>query len=139
MHLFLACIVTRAMSKKQTENNNECETDSEDMEHIYNLDNSFFTTLNDMPTQQKNEVKHIVQTANDAVKTNLAREQLIKEQHKDPEIKSFAEKAIKFEDIKDKAECFNLKDGLLMRKWRPPEAGLDEDWRVVHQITIPQV
>ncbi|MCP4254336.1 MAG: hypothetical protein GY775_13195, partial [Candidatus Scalindua sp.] len=73
------------------------------------------------------------------VKTTFSREQLIKEQQKDPEVMNLAKKAINFEDVKDEAECLYTKNGLLMRKWRPPEAGLDEDWRVVHQIIIPRI
>ena len=79
------------------------------------------------------------QTGKDSVKTTFSREQLIKEQQKDPEVMTLADKAIKFEDVKDEAECLYTKNGLLMRKWRPPEAGLDEDWRVVHQIIIPRI
>ena len=127
------------MSKKQAENNNDSEIDSEDMDRIYNLDNTFFTNLEDTLTKEKNEETHTEQTATDAVKTTFSREQLIKEQQKDPEVMTLAEKAIKFEDVKDEAECLYTKDGLLMRKWRPPEAGLDEDWRVVHQIIIPRI
>ena len=49
--------------------------------------NSFFTTLNEVTTQQKNEVNVMKKTANDAVKTTLSRDKLMNEQHKDPEIK----------------------------------------------------
>merc|ERR1712049_94067 len=92
-----------------------------------------------MPSKEKNEVTYMEKTAKDAVKTTFSREQLIKEQQKDPEVMTLADKAIKFEDVKDEAECLYTKDGLLMRKWRPPEAGLDEDWRVVHQIITPKI
>ncbi|MCP4255549.1 MAG: hypothetical protein GY775_19515, partial [Candidatus Scalindua sp.] len=83
-HLFPACVVTRAMSKKQAENNNDSEIDSEDMDHIYNLDNTFFTDLDDMPTRGKSEVTYTEQTAQDAVKTTFSIEQLVEEQQKDP-------------------------------------------------------
>merc|ERR1711860_487018 len=50
-HLFPACVITRAMTKKQADNNNDSESDSEDMDQPYNLDNTFFTNLDDMPTR----------------------------------------------------------------------------------------
>ena len=34
--------------------------------------------------------------------------------------------------------CYYVKDGVLMRKYRPPDARVDEEWRVIHQIILPQ-
>ena len=31
-----------------------------------------------------------------------------------------------------------LKSGILMRKWRPPDAPASEEWQVVHQIVLPK-
>ena len=33
--------------------------------------------------------------------------------------------------------CYYVKDDILFRKWRPPDASPDEEWRVVHQIVVP--
>ena len=44
-HVIPACVVTIVMTKKQANNNNDNETDSEDMDHSYNLDNTFVSSL----------------------------------------------------------------------------------------------
>jgi hypothetical protein len=36
-------------------------------------------------------------------------------------------------------ECYYLKDDILMRKWRPPNALSSEEWRQVHQIVVPKI
>ena len=36
------------------------------------------------------------------------------------------------------AEGFFLREGLLMRKWRPPERPAAEEWSVYEQIVLPQ-
>ena len=43
-----------------------------------------------------------------------------------------------FEELDDHGICYYLKDGLLMRKYRPPEVRADEAWRIVNQIVLPQ-
>ena len=34
-------------------------------------------------------------------------------------------------------ECFYVRYGVLMRKWRPPDRPADEKWTVVDQIVVP--
>jgi len=31
-----------------------------------------------------------------------------------------------------------MKDGVLMRKWRPPAVPVVDDWKVVHHIVVPR-
>ena len=42
------------------------------------------------------------------------------------------------EELDDHGICYYLKNGLLMRKYRPPEASADEAWRIILQIVFPQ-
>lgn len=67
----------------------------------------------------------------------LSREQLLSEQNKDPDIIQLGKRALPPEEAAKVGECFYIQDGILMRKWRPPDAPPDEIWQVVHQIVVP--
>ena len=45
---------------------------------------------------------------------------------------------VPIEELDDNSDCYYLKYGLLMRKYRPPEARPDEPWRIINQIVLPQ-
>ena len=45
---------------------------------------------------------------------------------------------VPFEELDDHGICYYLKDGLLMRKYRPLEDRADEAWRIINQIVLPQ-
>ena len=106
-------VVTRAAHKRaeQTEN---CK-------NAYNLENTFLNGIDD---------DTVYPIACD-------KSSLIEEQNSDITLKSCMEEAVALDDIKEHDICYYMNDGLLMRKYRPPEAKLDEDWRVAHQIVLP--
>ena len=64
---------------------------------------------------------------------SVFQEQLVKEQQ---ELCSLMEEAVDEEEAPRYANCFYIKSGVLMRKWRPPAPALDE-WQVAHQIVLP--
>ena len=106
-------VVTRTAHKRaeQTEN---CK-------NAYNLENTFLNGIDD---------DTVYPIACD-------KSSLIEEQNSDITLKSCMEEAVALDDIKEHDICYYMNDGLLMRKYRPPEAKLDEDWRVAHQIVLP--
>ena len=134
-HLYPACVVTRAMAKEQVSSDND-ETEVGNV----NLGDTFFGSLNTSLTDwgKTGDTPQVKVFTKDKEKATLTRQQLIEEQKTDPETRSLIEKAVKFEEINEESECLYLKDGLLMRKWRPPEARVNEEWRVVHQIVVPK-
>ena len=73
----------------------------------------------------------------DRGKDALSREQLLSEQTKDPDIVRLSKRALSLDEADKVGECFYIQDGILMRKWRPPDAPPDEVWQVVHQIVVP--
>jgi hypothetical protein len=54
-------------------------------------------------------------------KDTRSRDKLMSEQNKDPDIVQFSKRAL-FQEAANVGECFHIKDGIFMRKWRPPEA-----------------
>ena len=68
---------------------------------------------------------------------SMTREQLIKEQEADTELGCLIERAMDEEEAARYGNCFYIKSGVLMRKWRPPDVPALDEWRVVHQIVLP--
>lgn len=48
-------------------------------------------------------------------------------------------KSIAVEETEKNHVCYFMKDEVLMRKRRPPDAAVEDEWKVVHQIVIPAV
>ena len=67
----------------------------------------------------------------------MTREQLIKEQETDTELSCLMEEVVDEEEATTYGNCFYIKSGVLMRKWRPPDISASDDWQVVHQIVLP--
>ena len=65
---------------------------------------------------------------------SFSRKQLIQDQELDSEIRCLAEGAVSEEEAAINPKCYYKKGGVLMRKWRPPDAPANEKWHVVHQI-----
>ena len=68
----------------------------------------------------------------------MSTSQLIAEQNKDPEISNLIQKAVDDKEVSQNPVCYYLRNGILMRKWRPPDVA-DEEWVVKHQIVVPKV
>ena len=107
--LYPSCAVTRAMSKQQISN------DQAAYEH--ELSNTFIT--------------HIFDNA-DEVKS-ISKSNLIDAQKSDAEIVSLIAQACDENEI-----GYCVKNGILMRKWRPTDVCVDEEWSFRNQIVIPE-
>ncbi|MDA3074185.1 DDE-type integrase/transposase/recombinase, partial [Campylobacter sp. JMF_10 EL2] len=67
-----------------------------------------------------------------------SRSQLISEQQNDPELKDLYHKALDENEVSEVPVCYYLKNGVLLRKWRPLDVPADEEWSVKHQIVVPK-
>ena len=63
---------------------------------------------------------------------------IIIDQQSDETLKQCYNDLVPFEELDGHGICYYLKDGLLMRKYRPSEARADEAWRIIDQIVLPQ-
>ena len=68
----------------------------------------------------------------------LSKSQLIQEQQTDPEISKLIFKALPEDEISQVPICYYIKNGILMRKWRPYDVPADDEWAVYHQIVVPK-
>ncbi len=67
----------------------------------------------------------------------FSRSSPIEQQKADPDFKKLAQTAHSEEEAQKVSECFYVKSGVLLRKWRPTQRPADEEWSIVHQIVIP--
>ena len=63
---------------------------------------------------------------------------LIDEQESNPELVSLRQGALCEYEAAKVSTCFYIKNGVLMRKWRPPTASPTDEWQVSHQIVVPK-
>ena len=68
----------------------------------------------------------------------LSKSQLIQEQQTDPEISKLIFRALPEDEISQVPMCYYIKNGILMRKWRPFDVPADDEWGVYHQIVVPK-
>lgn len=118
--IFPSCVVTRSQSR-QVEID-KCE--SQELRENSNvwLADTFFGNLDE-------------DVEGDDV--TFTRNSLVREQQADSVIKDLSQKAYSETEAEKVPECYYVKSGILMRKWRPPESPAKEEWRVIHQIVVP--
>ena len=66
----------------------------------------------------------------------LSKSQLIQEQQTDPEISKLISKTLPEDEISQVPMCYYIKNGILMRIWRPFDVPADDEWAVHHQIVV---
>ncbi|XP_006813838.1 uncharacterized protein LOC100371911 [Saccoglossus kowalevskii] len=71
------------------------------------------------------------------IKTDFSHSSLVEQQEADCTLKELMASALSENEAENLPKCCYMKDGVLMRKWRPPSSPADEDWTVVHQIVVP--
>ncbi|KAJ8047942.1 hypothetical protein HOLleu_00064 [Holothuria leucospilota] len=106
----------------------------------YDLSQSFMTNLNDSQDCESPGPTHSegVEQEKSKMSDTLHRDQLSVQQQHDEELQPLITGALTEDESKDVPVCFYFKNNILMRKWRPPDAPLDEEWRIYHQIVVPR-
>ena len=115
--VFPSCAVTRSMASKEKEDDILADT--------------FFSRLDDH-CDDAVDIDHVQVP-------KISRQGLIELQGQDPELLQLAAKVVSEDEEINEPVMFYRKDGILMRRWRPPDASGDEDFRDVHQIVVPKL
>jgi hypothetical protein len=76
-----------------------------------------------------------IRNANDN-QSSFSKSSLIREQQNDPEISALYQKASDKMDAAGSPVCYFIKNGMLMRKWRPLDVSADDEWAFRYQIII---
>ena len=117
--------------KKQT----SCEGDPFDLSNTFLTDKEYVgdsTKSSDKASQQFfswREVNYL----------SLLGSELVPERMQDSDIMVLRQRVLPLEDATKEPECYYLRADIPIRKWRPPDALLSEEWRQVHQIVVPKI
>ena len=143
--LYPSCAVTRAMAKKAKQNNGMQDINLADtlIGQSFNneISNSLSPSQSDIQTDfdiSRSNTDLSPSISNDQGHDQLSRSQLCKEQHSDPEISPFFDRALDENEMSQVPVCYYVKNDILMRKWRPPDVSADDEWTVNHQIVVPR-
>ena len=139
--LYPSCAVTRAMAKKAILKNSNSDIDLTDTfvgqyfnnEIKMSLDQSLSDTQTDSSISCHSSPRSI-----DQGHDTLSKSQLIQEQQTDPEISKLIFRALPEDEISQVPMCYYIKNGILMRKWRPYDVPADDKWAVYYQIVVPK-
>ena len=114
--VFSSCVVTRSMAREQNE------------DREYSLEDTFMCRLDEESKGNDDVVVGQMPV--------MSRRRLVELQSEDPDLVNLSKSM--HEEDSDEPVMFYRKDGILMRKWRPPDAHCDEKWREVHQVVVPR-
>ena len=143
--LYPSCNVTRAMAKKAKQNAGDIDLTDTFLDQSFKqqITNSLLSSLSEKQTNlsDKSESSHYSSILKDQGQGHdlVSRSQLCKEQHNDPEILPLLERAFDEKETDQVPDCFYVKNGILMRKWHPPDVSAEEEWTVNHQVVAPRV
>ncbi|MES9950010.1 MAG: RNase H-like domain-containing protein [Candidatus Thiodiazotropha sp.] len=144
--LYPSCAVTRAMAKKAKESDDRSDFDLTDSFIGQSFRNEISKSLSSNLPETQTELNdstlvsdHSSLILPDQGHDIKSRSQLSKEQHSDPEISPLFQKAISDVELAQDPICYYIKNGILMRKWRPPDVPADDEWTVNHQIVVPKI
>ena len=138
--LYPSCAVTRAMAKKAIQTN-DSDFDLSDTFIGHSFSSEIDNSLRSLPEVQTDPSlsDHSTPRSNDQGHDMLSRSQLIQEQNSDPEISNLFQRALSEDEISQVAVGYYTKNGILMRKWRPPDVPAEDEWTVNHQIVVPKL
>ena len=139
--LYPSCAVTRAMAKKAILKNSNSDIDLTDTfisQYFKNeIKKSLDPSLSDTQTDSSMSC-HSPPRSIDQGYDTLSKSQLIQEQQTDPEISKLIFRALPEDEISQVPMCYYIKNGILMRKWRPFDIPADDEWAFYHQIVVPK-
>ena len=130
LSLYPACAVTRAMTKKKE--NSEDEIILADTVIGQVLEDKSIKSSDSEPV----EVVAEGSLSNKADKMSTC--QLIAKQHKGLELSSLFTKFVDENEVSQNPVCLFTKNGVLMRKWRPRDVSIEDELIVKYQIVVPK-
>ena len=130
--VFPSCAITRAMAKKNADNARDTM-----MELVGQMDNS----LTDLSVLSHSNKPHSTKVTGEQValtSPRLTRDQFIKDRQADQELSVIVQCAGSEQEARDYPVCYFIKNGVLMRKWRPPQVPSTQEWEITYQIVVPK-
>lgn len=143
--LFPSCAITRAMAKAASEagKGEQKQRVREDHDNIVVSDPAETSSVN-LQDASLPETNHMSKgTEDDSNRRQstenlmLSPQKLILDQEKDKDLRVLRQQALSEKEAAKVSVCYFLKNGVLMRKWRPPDVAACHEWKVFYQIVVP--
>ena len=133
--LYPSCAVTRAMSKKKAI--------EDDINPDVDLANTFMshvceTNLPEVSEEFESSGKNSPDESFSDYREKISKGNLIAEQLKDPDISCLFPRTVDESEVSSNPICYFIKNGVLMRKWRPPDISAEDEWAIKYQVVIPK-
>ena len=131
--LYPSGAVTRAMAKKAILKNSNSDIDLTDTfigQYFNNeIKKSLDPNLSDTQTDSSMSCHSPPRSIDQGHESHdtLSKPQLIQEQQTDPEISKLIFRALPEDEISQVPMCYHIKNGILMRKWRPYDVPADDE------------
>ena len=94
---------------------------------------------NHSDTDLKTRVDSENKDTRDGPGVSLSQSKLISEQENDAELSPLFKLVLPPVELDKVPVGYYVRNGVFMRKWRPPNVPTSEEWSVVHQIVMPKV
>ena len=139
--LISSCAVTRAMAKKAEEEPKDCKQSTYvlvDLSDTFlnNYDHDIKNHSNTNPKDMLNSEKYCTIDGPDVT---LSKSKLISEQENDHELAPLFKLVSPPVELDKVSVGYYVRNGVRMRKWRPPNAPASKEWSVIYQIVMPKV
>lgn len=114
------------------------ETLKEHNNEVFDLSDSFIVHSHKICSREENTSKTApLSTVPRVLSLPFSREQLVIEQKNDQSLSSLFTEAVPEKDIEFMPHGYFMREGILMRKWRPLAASAKDEWRILHQVVVP--
>ena len=103
------------------------------------MNNYDHDTQNSSDTDPRTRVDSENQDTKDGPDISLSKSRLISEQESDPDLAPLFKLVLSPVELDKVPVGYFVRNGVLMRRWRPPNIPASEEWSVVHLIVVPKV
>ena len=136
---FPCCAVTHAMAKANSEKVDEPGDDDmlTSAESMGELQDSISQSARTDATRISMESQAVSESRQSVENVILSLQKLTVDQEKDQEIRKLKRRALNEREAVKVPVCYFIRNGILMRKWRPPDVAALHEWKVIYQIVVP--
>ena len=139
--LFPSCAVTRTMAKANSGIRKDDEPGDDDMltstESTGELRDSISQSARTDATRISMERQAVSESRQSVENVILSPKKLIVDHEKDQEIRKLKNRALNEREAAKVPVCYFIRNGILMRKWRPRDVAALHEWKVIYQIVVP--
>ena len=135
-YLFPSCVTTRSQAQSHSVNTNDGNVSNLVKDSDVHVHSDTLTDLNELGEDLEllfDETEELSCTDN----VPITRARLLTLQGNDKSIADLMYRAVSYDEVSQLPQCYYLKNGLLMRKFRRHDVPSNASWGEYHQIVVP--